>query len=78
MAEKKGFFVRLNDEEISAVSIIANYRGETREKATRAAFKLLAKETFADEIKSGQDFPMQKLPCEIRLSDVLKILGVRG
>lgn len=78
MAEKKGLFVRLNDEEMSAVSLIANYRGETREKAILAAFRLLAKETFAEEIESGQDFPMQKLPCEIRLSDVLKILGVKG
>ncbi|MFZ5642528.1 MAG: hypothetical protein ACOY46_02915 [Bacillota bacterium] len=78
MAAKKGFFVRLNDEEISALSIIANSRGETREKATLAAFKLLAKETFSAEINDGIDFPMQKLPTEIKLSDVLKTLGIRA
>lgn len=77
MTAKKGFYARLNDEEMTAITIVANYRGETREKALLSAFKLLAEETFADEIKFEQDFPMQKLPCEIKLSDVLKILGIK-
>jgi hypothetical protein len=76
MAEKKGFYVRLADNEMTAISLIANYRGESREKAILTAFKFLAEQTFAEEIESGQDFPMQKLPKEVKLSDVLKILGI--
>jgi len=73
---KKGFFARLDDDQISALSLIANYRGETREKSILAAFKLLAEKTFSEEIQAGIDFPMQKLPYQINLYDVLKTLGI--
>lgn len=76
MTVKKGFYARLDDEQISAVTLIANYRGETREKSILAAFKHLAEETFSEEIQAGIDFPMQKLPYQIKLSDVLKTLGI--
>ena len=75
--DKKGFYVRLADEEITAITLLSNYRGETREQTVLAAAKALAEQTFADDIKAGHDFPLQKLPVEIRLSDVLRVLGVR-
>jgi len=75
--DKKGFYVRLADEEISAITLLSNYRGETREQTVLAAVRVLAEQTFAEEIKTGHDFPLQKLPVEIRLSDVLRILGVK-
>ncbi|WP_027719507.1 hypothetical protein [Desulfovirgula thermocuniculi] len=77
MAETKQFLVRLTEEQATAVDLVAKYRGETRAEALLAAFRLLAKETFAEEIESGADFPLQKLPVEVRLSDVLRVLGVR-
>jgi len=75
---KKGFFVRLGDDEINAISLLASFRGETREQTVLAALKLLVKETFKEEIRSGFDFPLQKLPFEVKLSDVLRILGIEG
>lgn len=77
MAKEKQFLVRLTEDQVNAVDLVAKYRGESRAEALLSAFKLLAERTFAEEIKAGHDFPLQKLPSEIRLSDVLKTLGVR-
>lgn len=77
MVRERQYLVRLTEDQINAVDLVAKYRGESRAEALLNAFKLLAERTFAEEIKTGHDFPLQKLPYEIRLSDVLKTLGVR-
>lgn len=75
----KMFGVRLPAKLIHVIELISNFRGGTRAEVLLEAFKLLAYKTFAKELKElsneGKDFPLQRLPQEVRLSDLFRMLN---
>ncbi len=60
----------------AAFETVAAFRGESFNSALISAMRLLVLETFAEEIKTGEDLLLRKLPEPLHLSNVCRAFGI--
>lgn len=68
--------IRMTSPQAAAFEVVAAFRGESFNSALISAMRLLALETFAEEIKAGKDLLLRKLPKPLHLSDVCEAFGI--
>lgn len=77
MAEDyKSYPLRTSQSQASAFETVAAFRGESFNSALISAMRSLVLETFAEEIKAGENLLLRKLPEPLHLSQVCEVFGI--